>query len=228
MSDRPDFTESASTVAPGRFQLEAGYTFSDAGEEETETAGELLVRIGLGRRSELRLGLNSYRRIDGPGGQISGFEDTSLGVKIGLRPAPEAGSSPAVALLLSTTLPTGSSELREPHPQPKALLALSWGLGADWALGANLGYVYASAGGRRFTELSGSLSLARSLGESLGAYVEVFGFSRTDGGGPDTRSVNSGVTLLLARDLQLDARVGFGLNREADDYFAGAGVVWRR
>ncbi|MFQ5990494.1 MAG: hypothetical protein ACE5K9_11330 [Candidatus Methylomirabilales bacterium] len=35
VTDRPDFTESTETVAPGRFQIEAGYTFSRPGTRMT-------------------------------------------------------------------------------------------------------------------------------------------------------------------------------------------------
>ncbi|MCL7971660.1 MAG: hypothetical protein M8866_06160, partial [marine benthic group bacterium] len=47
ITDRPDFTESASTVAPGRFQFELGYTFTRSGSENRHNFGELLVRLGI-------------------------------------------------------------------------------------------------------------------------------------------------------------------------------------
>ena len=59
VTDRPDFTESAVSVAPGRVQLEGGYTFSRIEAERTHTVGELLARFGAVDRLEFRLGINS-------------------------------------------------------------------------------------------------------------------------------------------------------------------------
>lgn len=60
ISDRPDFTESTSTVHPGEVQAEGRYTFSQVSDERSSAAGELLVRIGVTRRAELRLEPGSY------------------------------------------------------------------------------------------------------------------------------------------------------------------------
>ncbi len=42
VTDRPDFTESAETVAPGLFQLESGYTFTRRGDDKEHALGEFL------------------------------------------------------------------------------------------------------------------------------------------------------------------------------------------
>jgi hypothetical protein len=60
VTDRPDFTESASVVPRGRVQLEAGYTYArdeDAGVLAAHSYPEALARIGVvDDRLELRLG----------------------------------------------------------------------------------------------------------------------------------------------------------------------------
>lgn len=38
---------------------------------------------------------------------------------------------------------------------------------------------------------------------------------------------DAGVLHLLPARVQLDARVGFGLNGSAEDFFAGVGLSWR-
>ncbi len=87
MADRPDFTESTLTIAPGHVQVEGGFTFSRFGDEESQSFGEILVRIGTGERVETRLGIGSYSRID-PGfagaDTISGYEDPFVGIKVRL------------------------------------------------------------------------------------------------------------------------------------------------
>ncbi|HVR97870.1 MAG TPA: transporter, partial [Thermoanaerobaculia bacterium] len=62
VTDRPDFTESTSTVAPGHFQVEGGATLARVEDEDSETWGEVLVRYGLGPRLEARLAAGSYTR----------------------------------------------------------------------------------------------------------------------------------------------------------------------
>src|SRR5262245_36364737 len=87
-TDRPDFTETAAPVERGMVQVEAGATRSRHGQ----SLGELLARIGVARRVELRLGFNSYVWPRGVPGGESGFEDLSVGMKVGVRDAGPVGS----------------------------------------------------------------------------------------------------------------------------------------
>ena len=64
VTDRPDFTESAVTITPGRVQVEAGASVAEADGTEALAVGELLVRIGLTERWELRLAPGSYERVE--------------------------------------------------------------------------------------------------------------------------------------------------------------------
>lgn len=51
VTDRPDFTESSSTVGKGFFQLEGGATyFESAGGTDVTTLGEVLIGAGLSWR----------------------------------------------------------------------------------------------------------------------------------------------------------------------------------
>ena len=76
--------------------------------------------------------------------------------------------------------------------------------------------------------MAASAALGFGLSETAGAFVEVFGFIPSDSGGPETYFFDAGVTQSLNPDLQLDLRAGVGLNSAADDYFVGAGLIWRR
>ena len=86
VSDRPDFTESTGTIAPGHVQIEGGITRQEIGEEDSLSAGEILVRFGLGERLEARLGVGSWTRIEVPGDELDGFEDPTVGLKVRLTP----------------------------------------------------------------------------------------------------------------------------------------------
>lgn len=227
VTDRPDFTESADTVAPGRFQLEGGVTFSEADEVEERSHGELLGRLGLLDWLELRIGVPSYVEVEAPGGfEASGWEDASLGVKAKL--AAGGGGRPSAALLVATTLPTGSDELGGGDAlQPEAVLALAWDLAPDLGLGANLGYAHPRDDGDRFHQLFASTALGWSATERLGLFAEVFGFSEEEDGGDATLYADGGATWLLSPDAQLDVRVGTGVSGTETDWFAGVGFAAR-
>lgn len=229
VTDRPDFTESPETVPPGRFQVEAGYTFSRKGDDKEHTLGELLLRVGLSERTELRLGLNSYVWRDSPDGLSEGFEDISLGVKIKLVEGAESFelTRPTVGVIVATTLPTGDNDFGEDKLQPEVRLALAWGLSDRLSLGSNLNYAYASEEGEWFHQFSGSLVLGYMLTERVGVFVEYFGFVPESNDGPNASFLDGGLTYLVNDDLQFDMRVGFGLNGDGPNYFAGVGVSWR-
>ena len=227
VTDRPDFTESAVTVTRGRTQIEAGYTFTEIGDFDEQTVGELLVRIGWTEILELRLGFNSWVQVDGPGVDFSGSEDVSIGCKIRLSdPLPPGSGRPQVAVLLATTLPTGSDELSVSDPQPSATLALGWDLNERTSVGSNVGYARLGEGGDRFGEISASVALGRVLSERLGGYVEVYALARQEGHGDD-QFLNAGLTWALSEDSQLDIRAGTGLGSDDANFFVGAGAAWR-
>lgn len=227
VTDRPDATESAVSVAPGRVQLEAGYTMAHAGAATLHSLGEGLLRIGVAGGTELRLGLNSYRLRGGVGENPGGLEDASVGTKVVLR-ARATGAAPGIALLAGTSLPTGSEEFGAGEVQPGGMLALAWDLSPAVGLGANLGYTRAHDEDDRFDEYRTSLALGIGLTDAAGVFVEYFADHRPAAGRPSEISADGGLTVLLNPDFQLDLRGGLGLNSSAPDYFVGAGLSVRR
>ncbi len=225
--DRPTFTAGTDTVTRGMTVIETGATYTESGELDERAIGELLVRIGWTEIVELRLGLNSWVRVDGPGGAVSGLQDMSVGCKIRLSdPLPPGSRLPQVAMLFATTLPTGSDEFGDSEPQPAATLALAWALSDRTSLGSNVGYARKGARNDRFGELSASLVLGRALRDGLGGFVEVYALSRQQGRGDD-QIFNAGLTWALSEDSQLDFRAGAGLDSESVDFFVGAGAAVR-
>lgn len=229
VGDRPDFTESAVVVS--RLQVEAGYTFEDVGSADVHTVGELLVRVPTARRLEIRLGVPSWideRRAGGrPDAGVSGFEDATVGLKLGLRDPVARGGGPAVAVLAGTTLPTGD-DFGSDGLRPEARLAAGLDVSDRLSLGANAGVASSTEGaGDRYAELSGSLSLALGLTERLGGFLEAYGLVPTDDAPASSSVVNGGLTWLVDPDLQLDARLGAGLSGPVPDLIFGTGVVWR-
>jgi hypothetical protein len=230
VADRPDFTEGTSILDTGHFQLEGGYTFTRLGEEESHTFGELLLRYGFSQRIELRLEAGSYDRIetDGAGERISGFEDPGIGLKLRLTDAATwIPGQPAVAVVAGTSVPVGDEELTSDAWEPSAVLAFDWELFDLIGLGANLGAAALDGEDGRFTQVYWSASGGYGLTERLSGYLEYYGISEDEEGGPSLHYLDAGLTYLIHNDLQVDIRVGRGLNGEDPDDYIGVGAAVR-
>ncbi len=226
-TDRPDFTEGTATVPAGHYQLEGGYTFTRQGTDESQSLGELLLRIGVNDRVEARLGIGSYDW-DDPGiagePRINGSEDPVLGMKIRLT---GDDAKTQLAILLNTTVPVGSDGFTSDDWQPEVKLALGWDLTDRISLAPMLVYIYASDGGERFNQFAASLSAGFTLTERWGAYLEAYGFSKESADGSSTTYLDTGLTYLVSKDVQLDVRVGAGLDSPHPNWYAGLGAAIR-
>jgi len=220
VTDRPDFTESAAVIERGHVQLEGGATFTRADETDESALGEVLLRIGIAPRLELRVGANSYAWIDHPEGDVDGFEDATLGAKVLLSEGPVAS-----ALLLGASVPTGSHGIGAEAWEPEVRVALARDVGAA-SVGANAGWFWTEADDERLHGGVGSLTVGLPLGKRGGMFLEAYGIA-VEGAGGDEAYADAGVTRLLSDDFQLDARVGVGLGGEAADWYVGVGASRR-
>jgi len=230
ITDRPDFTESSSTVAPGRFQFELGYTFTKAGSEDQHNFGELLARLGILPWLEGRLGLNSFSVVRAPGAEErGGIEDITLALKARLL-RKSVGSSvaiPQLAVLFGADLPTGESGFGEDEIQTGVKLLADWALSDRFSLASNVGYAYLHSDSEHFHQGVGSLALAYSISDPLVAYVEWYGFFPENLGGGSNHYVNGGLAWSLSPNVQLDWRIGAGLQDPTPNWYTGAGLSFR-
>lgn len=238
VTDRPDQTESAEVVPPGRVQVEVGWLLTREDERgvrtETVEVPGTLVRTGLLPGLELRLGWGGWteeeERHRAGASRIDGAADLEVGVKARLWE--ERGRRPQAALLASVAVPTGAEELTSDRWDPAVRLSLAHTLSETLSLGYNLGLARESdAGedGRRETTTLALYTAALGIGLSdrAGAFVEAFGELPVEGGGGPRHSLDGGLTFLLRPNLQLDAAVGAGLSRQAPDWFVGLGLSVR-
>ena len=235
-SDRPDFTEASSTVGKGRVQLEGGYTFTQdgAGPTTSHSYPEALFRIGMiVDWLEFRIGQN-FGNTGGHSPQgvfhTGGAEDLYLGVKLGL--TEQKGVLPETALIVQTTVPSGHRDFTSGKVLPGLNYLFGWDVIEDrltfgGSLQANRA-VDADAHG--YVEIAQSLTVGYGLTKKLGAYTEWFAFYPAGATAPDVVALhyfNGGFTYRLTPNIQLDIRAGLGLNRHADDFFAGTGFAVR-
>jgi hypothetical protein len=219
-TDRPDFTETSVVVPRHRLQLESGFTYTD----EADGAGhalnfpELLLRYGVGRRTELRLGVPDHvrSRIAGEGGNF--FSDLYLGFKQQLGPT---GAGWGLALIPAVTIPTGSGAQGSGSVDPEIVLTWSRDLSRKWAVGGIAGFALPREQGERRLTVFPTVSFARSLSDRWGTFFE-WAAEFPEGAG-DVHLFHHGYTYLVNRTTQADLHVGFGLSRSAPDFFVGAG-----
>lgn len=221
VTDRPDQTESSVVVPPGYFQLETGWGLARKGEENTHEFPTTLLRIGIIRSVELRVGFNGdVWEPDELSPQQR--EDGELGAKFHLWQ--ERGWIPEAGLLLSVSVPR--------RADPAFRLALSHSLSDRISFSYNLGAAWESEpdGDQDMDRLSVfqyTTTLGIGLSDRTGAFLEVFGdlpFSAE--GGPE-HLLDGGLTYLLRDNLQVDAFGGIGLSQAADDWLVGLGVTLR-
>ena len=224
-TDRPDQTESAVAVPQGLVQVETGYLFARALDGvETHAAPGTLVRIGLGGRTELRLG---HAGIMASGGR-RGAGDSEIGAKINLIPAAD-GWRPQLAVLGGLSLPTGDDRYSSGGADPSFLFAFAHNLTPKLSLGYNAGAAWESSPGQpnRDAFVVYSLVLGVGLTDRLGTFLEVFGDRQVAGAAVTRASIDGGLTFLLDDLVQWDVSVGRRLRGPADALFVGTGLSLR-
>ncbi len=242
VTDRPDFTESTQAVPRGRFQLEAGYTFTNDHERGVTTTDhafpELLLRIGLADEWELRLGWagwslgeEMFRERNEHGRHVSrnehtdGGADMTLGFKRHLWD--QEGWRPDFGVIGELSLPTGSGEKSSGDVDPAVKLLWAYDLTDRLSVAGNVNLGVPRSARGRFVQSAASLSFGYAWTDWLGSYVEYFGIYPNDRGSDAAHYLNGGFTFPVNDNLQFDIRAGVGLNEEADDFFSGVGFSVR-
>lgn len=236
-SDRPDFTEASTTVGKGVVQFEGGYTYTRDREGNTTTTPhsypQSLLRIGLfADWFEFRLGqdFSDIRTTGEVNSHITGAEDTYLGIKLAL--TEQAKFLPETALILQATIPTGHSSLTADLTLPGINFLFSWEVIKDKIdIGGSLQVNKAVDDlGSSYFEIAQSLTVGYTLTERLGAYTEWYALYPSGALSPNIGPqyyFDGGFTYKVTKNIQFDINAGIGLNREADDYFIGSGIVLR-
>jgi hypothetical protein len=235
-TDRDSFTPSVPTAGRGRLIVEAAYSFLDNRRgPETHSFPELLLRLGVTERLELRLGWNY--EVGGGGNSASGHsletgpEGAGLArehrILYGLKAAvtEQDGWVPESSLLLQAATPTGGESTATSFEVGSIL---GWEFADRWRFDSALRYLNASEEGDRFNVWAPSAVLRVPVGERWNVHAEYFGLFATDRRENFTRHfVSPGVHYLVSPDLELGVRVGWGLNDQSARFFANGGFGWR-
>ena len=229
VTDRPDQTESSAIVPRGFVLVEAGLAHEESVEGSGESFADTLVRIGIGGPLELRVGLSGYQALDlAGGGTPNGLGDSSLGLKLGLLEG--QGARPQIALLISSTLPTGADGLTSDRADPSFRFLFANDLSSRLSLGTNAGIAWGTESddtGKLNTEsrFEWTASLGLSVTDQLGLFAELYGEVGLGADGSDTL-FDGGVTYLVRPNVQFDVSAGVNL-AESSEWFVGAGISFR-
>jgi hypothetical protein len=237
ITDRPDQTESSSTVPPGYIQIELGFEHSEheRTDLETDVFPQTLLRAGVSDNLEFRFGFDGYfweNAVDLMQGaeDNEGAGDLGIGFKLKLRD--EQGWLPETAFLTNVVLPMKQTPFSSERYDPEYRLSCSHTISNSLSFGYNLGQAWVTE-----EDASGDLdtrhqfvytaALGIGLSNNLGGFVEFFGEIPTGSDGGPANSFDGGFTYLLADNVQLDISSGIGLSQDAEDWFLAAGLSIR-
>ena len=227
VTDRPDFTESSDVIPRRWMQFESGVTVESDGSglfrTRSVSAPAALFRLGLGFRTELRIGAEGYVIEHRETERTAGYSDLELGAKVRLLQEGRHGFDLSVIPIVS--FPAGDAGLSSDGIDPT--LKVTWGRGLPngfW-IGGNVNVSWITEAGSHFSQEALSLSVNHDIGRGWNGYLEVYGFSRmtrTEGAGI---TLNGGVGRQFSGRVQIDVEAGRGLTTDAPDWFAGAGFA---
>ncbi len=231
VTDRPDVTESSSTVPHKTLQIETAVMYEKTQNAEASIdnwfLGTTLLRFGLWEGFELRAG--SFYQLTRGTLKESGADSTEYGVgplMLGFKVyiVSERGLRPEISILAEMTLRhVGALTYRPTFSYPVAKISASHTLAEDLSLGYNAGFAYNGENADGFFVYS--IVLGYSITARLGFFGEAYG--TFDHGNLPNHRVDGGFTYLVRNNLQLDISAGTGFDSNIDKHFISTGISWR-
>ncbi len=222
VTDRPDQTESSSTVGKRNFQIEMGISTLNIENQGISSflGPSTLLRYGITEGIELRFA-SQYEstkvEIAGDDFKNKGFNDLEFGVKIQVFKRKDINTE--IAFLSHIIIPTANKKLTTNTVGVINKLAISHELTNKLSIGYNVGYDYIE----EFHSFTYSLVLGISISKVVGLYVEPYGFWGESN--VFENNFDAGFTFLLNPNFQLDTSYGIGLSNTMQ-YFS-IGFSWR-
>ncbi|MDP5158541.1 MAG: transporter [Flaviramulus sp.] len=210
ITDRPDQTESSSSIDRGSFQIETGillgFTEDEFSSERQLLAPTTLFRYGITKGIEIRV-LSQFESLKNQSStqKTRGISDLEIGTKIQVFKKENINTE--IAFLSHIILPTGSTGLTNNSYGTINKISISHTLNDALGLGYNVGYDYFGDGKGHLTY---SVALGVSVTDTFGIYIEPYGslneFKTYES------NFDAGITYLVTDNCQLDASFGTGIN----------------
>lgn len=225
-TDRDSFTRSPRTVAPCRLVVEGSYTYLDQDAEyDGHLFPDLLARYGATDWLELRLSwtyeIGKFHHLATPGAERVEEGLMIYGAKVFLTEA--EGWLPDSSLIASGYTPTSG----ESNDTDFSLeYAFGWKWGEGWELDGGLRWFSLAEEEDHFTEWAPSVVLkAPVCGHRLNAHVEYFSLLSVDREEDyQQHYVGPGAHFLITPNMEIGARVFWGLNEDSANFIGNAGM----
>ena len=222
VTDRPDQTESSSTVGKKTLQIESGILFqnSNANSLQSFIGPSTLLRYGISNGFELRMFLqHEATKIEMEGGnnKFSGFNDIEIGAKFQLYKKEDVNTE--MAFLSHVIIPSANNEVSSNAVGIINKLAISHVVSKVIGVGYNVGFDYVE----KQSSWTYAVAIGFSLSDALNFYIEPYGY--WDGSDSFESNFDAGFTYLLNENFQLDVSYGLGMNN--DMYYVSTGFSWR-
>jgi hypothetical protein len=220
-TDRPDITNSSHVVPVGSLQFENGINVTTPDRSLVVDGTNTRVRLGIAPCFEVLVDLPTYfATLSGPAS--SGFTDLAPAVKWQISPVPGKIDLSAV---IGMGLPTGTTRLVGPGPQPYVQFPWSWEVSELWAFnGMFTAFFHPSDPVVREVSQS-TFVVERKFGDKASVFLEWIGEFPTDA--PASHLLNSGALYRISKNEQLDFHIGAGLNAQAPSFIFGIGYSYR-
>ena len=234
-TDRDSFTFAATTVGTGKTLVEMSYSFlENRSVPNTNSFPEMLTRVGLTERLELRLGWN-YEV--GGGGYVSGADlgesqeepgiNRESQITYGFKYALTRQKSwlPESACIVQLVTPTSGPAK---STQVIAGYVFGWTFLDNWKLDSAIRYATEAEGSDHYNEWAPSVVLKVPVQKRWNVHGEYFGIftdGRTNNSNP--QYLSPGISFLISKDCEIGVRCGWGLNQDAASFFNNVGLGWR-
>lgn len=231
-TDRDSFTPATTTVHSGRLVFESSYSFIENRRTANDNSfPEIITRVGLTERLELRLGWN-YEV--GGGGAVSngdaGGNEEEPGIQrdsqmlYGFKYAltKQQGWRPQSACIVQATTPTSGAEN---HTDLQLAYVAGWKLFESLQLDSSIRYSESKEKGDNFNIWAPSVVLKIPVMERWAAHAEYFALV-TEGkaNNRNQQYFSPGVHYLINPNCEVGVRVGWGLTEDAASFFSNVGI----
>lgn len=223
--DRPGIATPPCTLASGRVMIEfgaAGWDHSAASgtRDDTLTLADTVARIGIGRSTELQIGLGGWgHQRSRTGGRITtarGVGDATIGLRHGFGSEDDA----RFAVQAFITAPIGGAAISAGDWGAGLLVPIALPLpsGFELALTPEIDAAVNGTGHGRHVAWGGVAGLSHSVGKALSIGAEISAYRDEDpaGASTDSRAALS-AAWRAGRSFQIDAELDMGLSRGAPD-----------
>jgi len=219
--DRPDVSNLPTTVLPGHLQFEVGLEFGKNDFLKEYSLPNFLLRTGLGKKSELRLGVSHFHLDSNESLSPDAFVANSISIKY--RILEEKGIRPSIALQPEVVLGFREGpDAKNPNVDYGLILLFNNTLHEKIFINYNAGLF---AFREKLKEYLLSISLSFMHTHKLGYFLETYEIS--DHIDLKHLSIDGGITYLIKPRLQVDVYIGKQDLLTSDRLYFGLGMGLR-